>query len=328
MRQQLKLFTRIFDNILRALTAAYGLNLALFLLLRWTVGERWMLVALFNSFLHVLVLPSLLLLPLFLLRRQWRITLLLIPGVLVFSTSYAGLFLPQAVVVPPTATHLRVLTYNLNKNNRSLTEILSILRDARADLVALQELNFDVAAVLEAELSDRYPYQALYPTADFAGMGVLSRYPIRTEEFWRLSFGHQRLELTIEQNQVIFYNTHPIHPFGRWSFDSATRSSEIAVLLQRATQDKGPVLVVGDFNMTDQAEDYGMMTTTYKDAWQAVGWGLGHTFPQRANVPLLARIDYIFHSADFSAQEAQVWSTAGGSDHRPLWADLLLIGGS
>ncbi len=36
------------------------------------------------------------------------------------------------------------------------------------------------------------------------------------------------------------------------------------------------------------------------------------------------RLDYIFHNAYFHPLHASVWPTAGGSDHRPVFAVLAL----
>lgn len=325
MRQQFSLLLRIADSLLRALSAAYGLNLALFLLLRWTVGESWPLVAFFNSFLHLLILPAPPLLLIFLARRQWRIAALLIPAALVFVTAYGPLFLPRTVEAQPAAPRLRVMLYNMHKDTQDLDTLLSIMRESRADVIALQELNPQVAAAIESELGALYPHQALHPKEDFAGQGLLSRFPILEDAFWVIELGHQRVKLDMGQSSVVLYNTHPVHPFRRWSFDSEVRNREIGELLRRAAQESGPVIIAGDLNMTDQAEHYAQLTARFMDVWRAVGRGLGHTFPEIRGLPLLARIDYIFISPHFRALDAQIWPTSGGSDHRPLWADLVLV---
>jgi hypothetical protein len=53
----LKILGRVLGNVFVALTGAYGLNLTLFLLLRLLVGERWTFMAIFNSVLHLLLIP-------------------------------------------------------------------------------------------------------------------------------------------------------------------------------------------------------------------------------------------------------------------------------
>ena len=61
--------------------------LLILLILRLTVGERWQIVALVNDNLHLLLLPSLILLPLCLLTQRWRISLLLSPAVFTWASA-------------------------------------------------------------------------------------------------------------------------------------------------------------------------------------------------------------------------------------------------
>ena len=96
-------------------------------------------------------------------------------------------------------------------------------------------------------------------------------------------------------------------------------------------------MIVGDFNMTDQSDDYWRIAARYRDTYREVGWGMGFTFPDFSMVRAIpgrlsmlnfirpmARIDYVFHNDDFQAVEAHVWPSSGGSDHRPLYAVLAL----
>ncbi|MDQ3248737.1 MAG: endonuclease/exonuclease/phosphatase family protein, partial [Chloroflexota bacterium] len=93
----------------------------------------------------------------------------------------------------------------------------------------------------------------------------------------------------------------------------------------------GPVIVVGDFNSTDQSDVYQTLTTALTDAHRAAGWGFGHTFPAYAgwwrNLPILTRlvrIDMIFSSAHFRTVHSRVSAMHGESDHLPVVATLEL----
>jgi vancomycin resistance protein VanJ len=93
-------------------------------------------------------------------------------------------------------------------------------------------------------------------------------------------------------------------------------------LLRRAGGETMPVLIAGDFNMTDQTGDYARIAEQYADTYREIGWGMGFTFPDLGQRLLLAQLDYVFHSSHFVAVEARVWGTSGGSDHRPVYAVL------
>jgi endonuclease/exonuclease/phosphatase (EEP) superfamily protein YafD len=94
----------------------------------------------------------------------------------------------------------------------------------------------------------------------------------------------------------------------------------------------GPVVVGGDFNMTERSQDYAMIAKMLNDAYRSAGVGLGHTFPRCGAYPRTfpspfptLRLDYIWHSDHLVAAWAHR-GDAGDSDHHPVvtglrWAD-------
>lgn len=146
--------------------------------------------------------------------------------------------------------------------------------------------------------------------------------------------------IDVRGTPLIVYNLHPTHPgmTGEGFFRPAYRRREIEELLARAAKEKEPVILAGDFNMTDLTEDYGRIAAQYHDAYRQVGWGMGFTFPDQRYPNALSgapfnrelpfppwmRLDYVFYSAPLRAAEAHVWPDSGGSDHRPLWVRLAL----
>lgn len=333
-------------NLLAALSALYGLVASLFLLLRKPVSEDNKLISLFNAFAHLLMLPALVLVPLsVLLKRPWVALFHLLPAV-TFLRDYVRFFQPRPVVLPANTTRqLKVLTYNIHGEAEILDPMVSILRGCGADVISLQELSEEAADCFKSAVSDLYPHMALYPDAQASrGQGVLSRFPITSEEYWRNpqiakhTLGHLRVELDVGGTTVTLYNAHPIHPgMGNHGFSTRPRGAEIDVVLGKAAGDSGPILIMGDFNMTDQSEDYQRITGRFTDSFGTVGSGMGFTFPDLSDFQSLPtywplpvrlfrflRLDYIFHNGYFHPLHAYVWPTAGGSDHRPVFALLAL----
>ena len=107
-------------------------------------------------------------------------------------------------------------------------------------------------------------------------------------------------------------------------FDPTTRGREIAELLEESRAEEGLFMMAGDFNMPELSNDYARITQEYDfvDAYRARGWGLGHTFTH--NVVPFIHLDYIFLRDGVDVAEIQVWPSSGGSDHRPVWARLVL----
>jgi endonuclease/exonuclease/phosphatase (EEP) superfamily protein YafD len=110
----------------------------------------------------------------------------------------------------------------------------------------------------------------------------------------------------------------------------AIRQQLVETLVTDFSHRDGPVVVVGDFNSTDQSDVYALMREHLTDAYRASGWGFGHTFPAYGGsfrgipiFPLQMRLDMVFISKDFRATRAWVSRTYGESDHRPLLIELV-----
>lgn len=323
------------------LTGLYGGGTALFLALGLAPGEELAIVGLFNTLLPALLLPAIVLAIVWLVARRWKLALLMAPAILAVVSGYGALFLPRPGP-PPTAPQISVLTFNLHAERFALTPMVDVIRAAGADIVALQEISPEAAETFRAQLSDLYPHQAvhLHPDNPVMGQGVLSKHPLRDSEYWQVAMWHQRVIVTVDGMDITLYNVHPHIPFARapagLAFDAGMRGRDIADILERAGREQTPVILAGDFNMTDRCAHYRWVTAHYRDAFREAGRGFGFTFPDFSSpnalprglprialpVPLLTRIDYVFYSEHFHAAEAFVWPSAGGSDHRPVLARL------
>jgi endonuclease/exonuclease/phosphatase (EEP) superfamily protein YafD len=286
-----------------------------------------------RSVFYLLILPTfpLLLLSVFLRRRSW--TLILLPPVVIFLVAYGVFFVPRAQTVPVDGSDLSILTFNIQiPENEKLTSIVEIIKDSEADVVAVQELSQAAANEMAVALSTRYPYQALHPQEYApAGQGLLSRYPIVEETYWRYteydwSFGHQRVVLEIEGDPVVIFNTHPV-PFYTPA-RGLRQDRHLRVMLdvmERTLAETVPVVLLGDFNVTDQSNIYQQITDQYTDAYRAVGRiGFGFTYPtDKVWLPPFVRLDFIFYSEEWTGILAEVWPNSGGSDHAPVLVRLL-----
>jgi endonuclease/exonuclease/phosphatase family metal-dependent hydrolase len=106
-----------------------------------------------------------------------------------------------------------------------------------------------------------------------------------------------------------------------------------AAVAEMAEEDGGPLVVMGDFNTTDQTENYGLVADKLTDVHWSVGRGFGFTFPDLrrygADSPVVGpvvRIDHIFVSEHLTPQETHVIPSGHGSDHRPVVATLRFNG--
>ncbi len=237
------------------------------------------------------------------------------------------------------ATELTVLTYNLHMEKNTVEPILDVMRAAQADVVGTVETHYELVGVIDTLFNTLYPYRTTVEFGDTNRTMLMSRYPLLDVERWP---GDEiemlRATIDFDGQPVVIYVVHPTSP-GNTGYDSSVRSEQIDLLLEAVSTETDPVIFMGDFNMEEWSDDYSHITGSYIDSFRDLypfEDDPGLTYPDyalpqsRVNArlpgftPLILRLDYIFHSADFETLAAQVWPDSGGSDHRPVYAQLRL----
>lgn len=258
-----------------------------------------------------------------------------------FGLRWGHRYLRGAQTVPterPPAP-LTVMTYNTLAWQREGHDLKRSIQAVNPDLVGLQEVGPRAARYLADELAEQFPYSHITESADSSGAAVLSRYPLRDAVSFRASEkGHwwQRMLVDAPDGPITFFNIHTKIPYIRtthrrkWlpriplTFHSERRNREVDYLVSLVEKVDGPIIVCGDFNMTERSADHGKMADVLRDAYQQVGRGLGNSFPRVGSWPRtfpapwpLLRLDYVWHSRDFAAAWAYR-GDAGDSDHHPI----------
>lgn len=202
---------------------------------------------------------------------------------------------------------IEVATFNLEIMSRDAPDAVAFLQPMAADVIALQELTPAFADAIAADpvLADHYPYQALYPSGDVLGLGLLSRRPLTDVAF---ESDPSRLEALVDtpDGQVWVLNVHPLParmprgplalPIG---FDPTVRNAA----LERITRDieaamaaDAPVLMLGDINAAPTEPEFFRFVAGLRDAHAEVGVGPGWTYRPDLLEPLgigLIRIDVV-----------------------------------
>ena len=294
--------------------------------------------ALLYAFAPYLFLPLLILLPITIILNAKHALISLALVILLFIAQYGLLFFPQ---LPQPSTNigqeLDVLTYNLGPGRARPKEVFDILVQQDADIIAVQEVTPSVTAVFRQGLIDTYPYMILNPPYS---TGLLSRYPVLSSERLTISntdrtYLHAVINRPPQPVHVLV--VHPVVPDIIWGsavpwqngFHDKIQRESITRVAEYAETLTMPVIIMGDFNMTPQADAYTRMTTTFVDTHTAAGFGFGFSFPNDtwvAGVKLswpLVKIDHIFHSQEFQTMDSQTKCYAG-SDHCLIHARLRL----
>lgn len=319
-------------NLIRTLswTAVWllALSLVFWLPLRLWPGDALVPVRLINYFMPWLLLglvPALIITGI--ARRQWLVGALAIPtAFIVFS--YAPLFLPRTDLAKAESTTLKVMSYNVWRNNQDFPAAVQSIVEELPDVLLIQEADRADVNALQDELHHRYPHQEFhFAYEQRMKQAIISRYPLTWQEVSRSQGRAQKVIVHVPGRDVLMVNVHFSQPY-----DWQRQHKEMVQLVDGLDSVELPLIVGGDFNTTDQSEVYRMIERRLANAhWQA-GWGFGFSFPAdrrsfRGLTPPtpLIRIDHIFYSDHFLATAARTLSDGGGSDHFPIIAELELV---
>ncbi|MDA8219627.1 MAG: endonuclease/exonuclease/phosphatase family protein [Dehalococcoidales bacterium] len=284
-------------------------------------------------------------------RRRWQAMALLTLPLALLAVQYGYLLLPRQAAA--SGVPLRVMTANLLSSNAEVGALGVAIAKEHPDLLAVQELNPDLAKGLAAQVGREFPYVLLYPDESYPTLGLYSRFPLAASAVSDNGGDGcpcQQATADVNGRAVTVLNVHPPRPtlgFRRigpvpvpTTFDTARRDRALGAIVARAQTIAGPLIVLGDFNTSDRDPAYGMLAGTLDDAFRAAGWGPGYTFPSRSSfdgwpsqgggieifyLPVV-RIDYVFTSPGWTPTGAQVVNVPG-SDHLSVVADLALTGG-
>jgi vancomycin resistance protein VanJ len=243
-------------------------------------------------------------------------------------------------------TVIRVLTFNVLYTNSDVDDLAAVISAAEPDLIALPELTPAVDAGLAQRLGAKYPYRMLstLPGAPF-GTGIYSRWPLDDLGSLKTGLGLRSAVADVQapHRSVKFVALHP------WATLANRRSyTAFADSIQQSFRDReaqltaicryvdqwagGPLILAGDFNLTEFSDAYRCLGQRLHDAYREVGRGLGNTWPAATNddtpahgLPIttaLTRIDYVFYSGHWRATRAAVLNDYTGSDHRPVLVTL------
>jgi endonuclease/exonuclease/phosphatase family metal-dependent hydrolase len=230
----------------------------------------------------------------------------------------------------------RVMCYNIQHGRGmdgrvDLARIAGVIREQKADIVALQEVDRGVERTdrrdLPSELAALTGMQSVFfknhpHQGGEYGNAVLTRFPYRDATNLHLPMvgsneqrGIMRLVLHIRGQEVLFMNTHLDH-----RADEAERLasvSEFARLLRE--NDEGPrlpILLAGDFNAVSGSLTYQRMSQLLVDTWPMAGEGPGATVPVREPT---RRIDFIWISPEAPFAPVRAWVPfTEASDHLPV----------
>lgn len=226
---------------------------------------------------------------------------------LVCAVAVIGPRLPRSI--PPPDPAIRLVMANIWDANRSPEAVPGSLLGHDADIVAAVELPEGFVDAMTAEASAA----GLGATARGGGLAVWSRLPLTELDDLELRVARvMRLDVEAPGAPFVLYVVHSDNPLRETSFAQQRRFTD--ELLAAARGEQRPVVIAGDFNMSDRLVSYRAMDSVLVDAMRAGAAGRT-TYVGGWWSTLLLRIDHVFVSAGWCAADPATL-TVIGSDHR------------
>ncbi len=228
--------------------------------------------------------------------------------------------------VPPTraedgSAKFRVVAFNTWFRNHEYEAIGRFLQQTQADVIVIEERDRDDGAQRIADFLQSHPYS--FNAGLRHGAIVFSRWPIVSAESLPLALspGVRAARVTIDWQgtPVTVLGVHLHWPLGPRA--SRLRNAELASVASFAAAHQGPLIVVGDFNVTPWSGHFREALEQSKLSDCAAGHGLAPSWPAQFP-PLGIRIDHCWMSRHWRSVDVRL-GPAHGSDHSPLIADLL-----
>jgi endonuclease/exonuclease/phosphatase (EEP) superfamily protein YafD len=230
-------------------------------------------------------------------------------------------------VAAGSAPHIRIFSANLKYTNIGMTPMAREIRDARPDVVVLQELSpANLDALRATGVLDGFEFSLVQARLMPTGTGVFSRLPLSDAEPWDVAgMINARVTVTVGDHRVRIFNIHTNAPFGvpgapRWE-------QQLNQIRRAAMAEKGPLVVAGDFNASYGHRPFrALLDSGLADAHTERGRGWVTTWPRDLQVvPAFVRLDHVLVSRHL-AVVGIAEGVGKGSDHRPLIADLAVTG--
>ncbi len=224
---------------------------------------------------------------------------------------------PTAPAIPT----VRIFFANVRAHNTEYAGLLKELQDAKPDVIVLLEFtpNWHMA-YLHSPFFAAYPYGGGMKNMSMGTVNVFSRLPLKSEkQNWFGGRGLQTIEIPVGTEMLHIIGLHAPRP-------QRIRGDDYAGFWNRTIpmilSEKGPLVVVGDFNATQYSAVYGQLTADrLRSAHHDRGRGFATTWPNGQFWLPPIRIDQVLASPEVECLGIKE-GEGRGSDHKPLIVDV------
>ena len=257
-------------------------------------------------------------------RRRWvgLIAVLAALGLAVQVWFLAPLYVGGATGKPDVT----VLTSNLEYGRGDAATVVRTVASGGVDVLVLEEVTPEgLTDLLAAGLGDLLPNRRGTAVRSAAGTMVFSSYELGPERPFTIGNGAVDVQVAAPEPFRLLA-VHPVQPMdlpAEWVRDLKAIRERAALAV-----DRGPTMVVGDFNATrDHEQLRAVLDTGLRDAAEESGSGWQPTWPSRYSSRWLRRpvvaIDHVLVTDEFEAISTRT-VTVPRTDHLAVLARLRL----
>lgn len=285
-----------------------------------------------NAFTRYIYLPAYFCLAWALWMRRWWLSLVSLAVVACHVTWMMPNFVRDRRFDVPTnaiasaadeSPSVRIFFANVLATNHDFAPLWKEIEDADPDVVVLAE-----CSRLSKQSFRQSPPMAPYLAANGSmksqdgEVNIYSKLPIKAEkQQWFGGRIVQTIDIEVGSETLRLIGLHAPRPMPPPAYDYYGYWNEV---VPRLTTEKGPLVIVGDFNATEHSLVYKQLQDSgLRSAHDDRGRGYATTWPNgRWQLPPI-RIDQVFLSPELECLDI-VEGQGLGSDHKPLIVDIKL----
>ncbi|TQV72787.1 hypothetical protein FLL45_15065 [Aliikangiella marina] len=248
--------------------------------------------------------------------------------VMTFTTVLNASFIVPWYLSSNSDTHkkalpvLKIIHANVQTANSNYIELSRFIERESPDIFTLQEVD-DLWIEEISRLDQTYPYSIKAPRSDNFGIAVYSRIPFNDAKVIYLGKARVpsiKINVPLAGKAISLISTHPLPPINQDFFDK--RNQQLQSLAEEIKNTDGPMILVGDLNVTMWSSDYRQLEQATRLTNSRYGKGVLATWPSKLSFVGIP-IDHLLISSDFKVKQMRVGEHIG-SDHRPIIVSLTL----